>query len=160
MGQPQPAQQPITSAAAQLSTQHERLILELLPFKDRRQFQEWLNSIYVRGSWNEFLRDFLVQNPLAPELDKAKTAQKAKDAINSRKPEYLMYHPDKGGWTAEDHHVRFIATIVSDNMLKGLWSESDWKKKNIDIAKAVYEVLTFLRATAFSPDSYPPRYEA
>jgi hypothetical protein len=37
MGQPQ-AQTP--TGAPQLSTQHERLILELLPFKDARQFHE------------------------------------------------------------------------------------------------------------------------
>lgn len=86
-------------------------------------------------------------------------AQKAKDAINSRSTQYLMYHPDKGAWSAEEHHVRFIVTVVSDNILKGLWSESDWKKKNIEIAKSVYEVLAYLRATTFAPDSLPPRYE-
>lgn len=120
----------------------------------------WLNSIYVRGSWNEFVRDFLSLNPTAPELDKTKTAQKAKEAINSRTVQYLMYHPDKSSWTPEDHHVRFIVTVVSDNLLKGTWSESDWKKKSTEIAKAVYEVLAFLRATAFSSDPLPPRYEA
>jgi hypothetical protein len=97
---------------------------------------------------------------MAPELDKTKTAQKAKDAINSRSTQFLMYHPDKTAWSAEDHHVRFIVTVIQDNMLKGLWSESDWKKRGIDIAKAVYEVLAFLRATAFATDSNPPRYEA
>ncbi|KAG7287068.1 hypothetical protein NEMBOFW57_006571 [Staphylotrichum longicolle] len=156
----QPAQQQPLAGAVQLCSQHERLILELLPFKEVRQFHEWLNSIYVRGSWNEFVRDFLSRNPTAPELDKAKTAQKAKEAINSRTVQYLMYHPDKSSWTPEDHHVRFIVTVVSDNLLKGTWSESDWKKKSTEVAKAVYEVLAFLRATAFSSDSLPPRYEA
>ncbi|KAL1841998.1 hypothetical protein VTJ49DRAFT_6241 [Mycothermus thermophilus] len=145
---------------SQLSSQHERLILELLPFKDSRQFHEWLTSIYVRGAWDEFVRDFLSRNPLAPEPDKARTAQKAKEAISSRKPQYLMYHPDKTGWTAEDHHIRFIVMVVLDNMLKELWSESEWKKRGIEIAKATYEVMAFLRATAFSPDANPPRYEA
>ncbi|KAL2131263.1 hypothetical protein VTI74DRAFT_5318 [Chaetomium olivicolor] len=159
MGQPQPAQPPVIGTV-QLSSQHERLILELLPFKDVRQFHEWLNSIYIRGSWNEFVRDFLARNPLAPELDKTKTAQKAKDALNSRSPQYLMYHPDKTTWSAEDHHVRFIVTVISDNMLKGLWSESDWKKRGIEVSKAVYEVLAFLRATSFTPDADPPQYEA
>lgn len=56
--------------------------------------------------------------------------------------------------------MRFIVAVVSDNMLKGLWSESDWKKRSLEISKAVYEVLAFLRATAFSPESLPPRYEA
>jgi hypothetical protein len=71
-----------------------------------------------------------------------------------------MYHPDKSSWTPEDHHVRFIVTVVSDNLLKGMWSESDWKKKSTEIAKAVYEVLAFLRATSFASDPLPPRYEA
>jgi hypothetical protein len=121
----------------------------------------WLSGIYVRGSWDEFVRDYLSHYPLAPELDKAKIAQKAKDAINSRTVMYLVYHPDKTAWSAEDHYVRFIVAVVSDNMLhKGLWSESDWKKKNIEIAKSIFEVLAFLRATAFLPDGLPPQYEA
>jgi len=156
MGQPAP---PLTGVVP-LASQHERLMLELLPFKDLREFHEWLNGIYVRGSWNEFLRDYLTRNPTAPEVDKAKTAQKAKDALNSRNAQYLMYHPDKTVWSAEDHHVRFIVAVVADNMLKGTWSESDWKKKGLEIAKSVYEVLAFLRTTAFGPDSLPPRYEA
>lgn len=114
----------------------------------------------MRGSWHEFLRDFLARNPLAPELDKAKTAQRAKDVINSRKPDFLIHYPNKEGWTAEDHHVRFIAAVVTDNMLKGMWSESDWKKKGLEIAKNMFEVLVFLRATTFPvADPHPPRYE-
>ncbi|KAK3903276.1 hypothetical protein C8A05DRAFT_32996 [Staphylotrichum tortipilum] len=161
MGQPahQSSQQPLPGSV-QLSSQHERLILELLPFKDLHQFHEWLSGVYVRGSWHEFVRDFLSRNPAAPELDKTKTAQTAKDAINSRNVQYLIYHPDKGAWTAQEHHVRFIVAVVSDNMLKGLWSESDWKKRSLEISKAVYEVLAFLRATAFTPESLPPQYEA
>jgi len=158
MGQPQ--HQSI-GGPVQLSTQHERLILELLPFKDLSQFHEWLNSIYVRGSWYEYSRDFLARNPLAPEPDKAKLAQQAKDAINSRNPKFLMYHPNKETYTPDDHHVRFLVTVISDNLLKGLWSESDWKKRNIEIAKACYEVLSFLRATAGpGVDPNPPRYDA
>ncbi len=38
MGNPQPYA-PVTGLS-QISTQHERLILELLPFKDARQFHE------------------------------------------------------------------------------------------------------------------------
>ncbi|KAK4449898.1 hypothetical protein QBC34DRAFT_462576 [Podospora aff. communis PSN243] len=159
MPMPQPQILP-QGPSLRLSTQHERLILELLPFKDVVQFHEWLNSIYVRGSWYEFSRDFLSRNPLAPEPDKAKLAQQAKDAINSRNQKYLMYHPEKDNWTSEDHHIRFLVTVISDNLLKGLWSESDWKKRNIDIAKSCYEVLSFLRATAGPGVSdNPPRYD-
>ncbi|KAK1752105.1 hypothetical protein QBC47DRAFT_389690, partial [Echria macrotheca] len=119
----------------------------------------WLNSVYVRGSWYEFQHDFLSHSPLAPEPDKAKIAQLAKDAVNSRSQKYLVYHPDKTGWTSEDHHVRFIVTLVSDNLLKNMWSESEWKKRGVEIAKAGYEVLSFLRATfAAGVDVNPPRY--
>lgn len=40
MGQPQASPSPLPGAV-QLSSQHERLILELLPFKDLRQFHEY-----------------------------------------------------------------------------------------------------------------------
>lgn len=40
MGQPRPTQPPPLTGPAQLSSQHERLILELLPFKELRQFHE------------------------------------------------------------------------------------------------------------------------
>ena len=112
----------------------------------------------MRGSWHEFQRDFLSLNPLVPEPDKAKMAQQAKDKINSRDPKYLMYHPDKDGWTAEEHHIRFLVTVITDNMLKGMWSESDWKKRSIEISKATYEVLSFLRATWKAPVD-PPSYD-
>ncbi|KAK7956887.1 uncharacterized protein PG986_006109 [Apiospora aurea] len=108
-----------TVAKSALSTQHARLILELLPFKEQDQFHEWLTSEHVRGSWTEFQQDFLSGNTNIPEPDKAKTAQAAKDAIGSRTTKYLLYHPDKNGWSAQDHHARFIAQVVTDNMLKG-----------------------------------------
>jgi hypothetical protein len=38
-------------------------------------------------------------------------------------------------------------------------SDSDWKKRNIEIAKAVYEVLSFLRAHELTAQG-PPGYEA
>jgi hypothetical protein len=86
-------------------------------------------------------------------------AQKTRDAVNSRNAKYLIFHPDKEGWTSDDHHIRFMATVISDNLLKGLWSESEWKKKGLDIAKAIYEVLSFLRATRAPADPNPPQYE-
>lgn len=167
MGQPSQQQQyssAMASSSASLSTQHERLILELLPLKDARQFHEWLAGPFVRGSWAEYCRDFLIRNPAAPEPDKQKVAQAAKDAINNKNPKYLVYHPQKEAWTADDHTIRFIATVVTDNMIKNMWSDSDWKKKGIDITKAVYEVLSYLRGTAVRPEPqplglYPPRYE-
>lgn len=141
-----------------LSTQHERLILELLPFKDSAKFHEWLNSGWVRGSWLEFYGDFLTRTPNAAEPDKTRTAQASKDAINSRSQKFLVYHPDKTNWSTEDHHVRFIVTVIQDNMLKSLWSESEWKKKGIDIARAVFEVLCFLKSSYYRVDPHPPRY--
>jgi hypothetical protein len=44
-----------------LSNQHERLILELLPFKDASEFHAWLASPMVRSSWDEFNRVCILQ---------------------------------------------------------------------------------------------------
>ncbi|KAJ9136432.1 hypothetical protein NKR23_g9860 [Pleurostoma richardsiae] len=153
MGRPSAA----APSSSYISSQHERLILELLPFATSAQFHEWLSGPYVRGSWQEFCRDFLSANPSAPEPDKAKTAQAARDAVKGKSPKYLAYHPEKQGWSAEDHHVRFIATVVADNMLTRLWSEDEFRKRGVDVAKAVYEVLSFLRGAALVN---PPSYEA
>ncbi|KAK1674754.1 hypothetical protein BDP55DRAFT_729403 [Colletotrichum godetiae] len=161
------------------SSQHERLLLELLPFKDTTKFHDWLDSNFVRGPWNEFNADFLSRaiadaaaagvvgptglpaGPSAvPEPEKVRTAQAAREALNARKVKFVVYRPDKSAWTAEDHHVRFIVTLVADNMLQNLWYESEWKKKGLDIAKAAYEVLIFLKATMVYADPNPPSYSA
>ena len=61
----------------------------------------------------------------------------------------------------DDHYIRFLVTLVLDNMLNGMW-DSEWRKRGSDvaIAKAAYEVLSYLRATALTAaDSGPPGYE-
>ncbi|KZL80278.1 hypothetical protein CI238_10598 [Colletotrichum incanum] len=159
-----PAPHPSPSRVA---SQHERLLLELLPFKDVAKFHEWLDGRFVRGSWDEFYADYLSGALLAgagpssvPEPDKTRTAQTAREALNARKPKFLVYHPDKTGWAAEDHYVRFIVTLVADNGLQNLWHESEWKKKGLDIAKAAYEVLIFLKTVMPYADPNPPTYSA
>ncbi len=52
--------------------------------------------------------------------------------------------------------MRFIVALVQDNMLKSLWSESDWKKRGLEIARAAYEVLSFLRSSFYLQN--PPGY--
>lgn len=151
--------------ASPFAAQHERLILELLPVKNSQAFREWIYGPLVQGSWHEFSQDFLSKNNSAPEADKNTVATQAKDAIKSKSAKYLVYHPTKGDWTPEDHHVRFIVTVIADNLLKsGIWSESDWKRRALDLAKAVYEVLVYLRATAASVSEEsppePPAYDA
>uniref|UniRef100_L2FYI4 Uncharacterized protein n=1 Tax=Colletotrichum fructicola (strain Nara gc5) TaxID=1213859 RepID=L2FYI4_COLFN len=138
---------PPNTSAARVSSQHERLLLELLPFKEASKFHDGAAAAAGEGPAG------------IPEPDKPRTAQAARDALNSRKPKFLVYHPDKTGWTPEDHHVRFIVTLVADNMLQNLWYESEWKKRGLDIAKAAYEVLIFLKATLFV-DPSPPSYSA
>ncbi|TQW07439.1 hypothetical protein V2A60_003415 [Cordyceps javanica] len=141
------------------SQQRERLILELLPFKDAGKFHEWLRSGPVQGSWREFQRDLLARVPAdRPDPDKGKMAQATKDAINARSQKFLVYHPDKSGWSPEDHYVRFMTIVILDSLLANLWSESDWKKRNIDICKAVYEVLFFLKAAHYMNQQAPPSY--
>ncbi|OAQ72049.1 hypothetical protein VFPPC_12694 [Pochonia chlamydosporia 170] len=143
-----------------LNAQHERLILELLPFKDPAKFKEWLNSDLVQGSWAEFWRDCVAKiRGTHPEPDKTKTAEAAKSAINGRSVKFLVYHPDKMNWTTDDHHVRFIVTVIQDNMLKNLWSDSDWKKRALEVCKAVFEVLCYLKASCYAVEvSGPPSY--
>lgn len=102
----------------------------------------------MRGSWCEFLRDSHSTHPLTAEPDKARTVQRAREALDARSAQYLMHNPDKAGWTAEDHHVRFVVAVVADNMLAGLWSEKEWRKNGGAVAGAVFEVLVFLKATA------------
>lgn len=144
-----------------LHNQHERLILELLPFKDPQVFREWLHGPFVRGAWQEYCRDYLARHPDSPECDKAQVSQAAKEAVSTRNPKYLLYHPEKDDWSPEDHVIRFIAVVVGDNvLLKGLWSELDWKRQKIEISKALYEVLSFLRSTEFGGIQNPPGYEA
>lgn len=122
--------------------------------------ERWLSSTYVQGAWNEIQQDFLAQNPMTPEAAKEQVVKLAKDAINSKDPKYLVYHPEKAEWTSDDHHVRFIATLILDNRLKGLWSDGDWRTKSTDITKAAFEVLSFLRAASLkTADSGPPGYD-
>lgn len=148
-----------TTHTSPLHAQHERLILELLPFKNGAQFQDWLRSPVVQGAWAEFRGAFLKRDgDDGPEPDKETVAKMARDMINAKSPRFLTYHPDKSTWATEDHYIRFIAIVIQDNLLTGLWSESEWKKKSTDIAKAVYEVLFFLKATAFMEQQSPPSY--
>ncbi|ERT02602.1 uncharacterized protein SPSK_00576 [Sporothrix schenckii 1099-18] len=154
---------PSSTGSLRLSAQHERLILELLPFKDASQFREWL--AFLEGDWEEYCRDYLDPQyftalydesgnaveipdkaPSDPEPDKAATAQRAKDAINNQSVIFLAYHPDKTTWTPEDHAVRFLATAIADSLLRKVWGERDWRKRPLEIAKAVYEVLSYKRA--------------
>lgn len=155
MGNPQLSPSPFTS-------QHERLILELLPVKNSQAFREWIHGPFVQGSWLEFYHGFLSRNPSAPEVEKLSVSTQAKDTIKSKSAKYLAYHPVKTDWTAEDHYIRFIVTVIADNLLKGgLWSDSDWSRRGPEIAKAVYEVLIYLKATvATVPEASPPSYDA
>ncbi|KAL8372103.1 hypothetical protein RB595_001749 [Gaeumannomyces hyphopodioides] len=184
MGQSEPPSRPGDTATAATATpspqtqemlsllarQHERLILELFTFKDGAQFQAWLRSPQVRGSWLEFRRDSTRPGAAAPlppatggeEMDKAKAAQQARDAVQKKSPHYLLHYPDKRGWTADDHTVRFMAVVIYDNLLTGMWSSSDWSYRALDIAKSVYEVLVFLRSTdpIAVDETSPPDYTA
>ncbi|KAK1988917.1 hypothetical protein LZ30DRAFT_577158 [Colletotrichum cereale] len=158
---------PSPSAPYVPTSQHERLLMELLPFGDAATFRGWLDGPFVRGSWDEFCADYLSRALLSagspsavPEPDKTRTARAAREALDARKPKFLVYRPDKAGWAAEDHYVRFVVTLVADNGMRNLWCESEWKRKGLDIAKAAYEVLVFLKATMAYLDPNPPSYSA
>lgn len=168
MGQPPSAPQkmstqslPSSSGSAYshpLSAQHERLILELLPFNDSASFHDWLQSETVRGSFNEFTRDLLqhTRQQHVPDPHKEQTAKAAKDAIDNKAARFLLYHPDKSGWTEEDHHVRFIVTVVMDNVLTKTLSLR--KEGTLQVVKSVYEVLCYLKASLVVAEQNPPGY--
>lgn len=168
MGAPPPARQtispspnPIRPTNTLLAAQHERLILELLPFKDSQTFHEWLQSDQVRGSFHEFTRDLLQKDRASPQQhfpdpDKEQTAKAAKEALEGKSPKYLLYHPDKSGWTPEEHHVRFIVTVAQDSALMKTWSLK--KEGPFAVAKSVYEVLCYLKASLVVADPNPPGY--
>ncbi|KAH8836719.1 hypothetical protein MCOR27_001437 [Pyricularia oryzae] len=154
-----------------MARQHERLVMELLPFGTVEQFHLWLESAPVLGSWLEFRAN--CRHVDLDEVDKTRAAQMTRDALNSKSARYLVYHPDKEGWTVEDHIVRFMATIMKDALLQGVWDEGELENKTLDIAKAVYEVLCFFKAVDEQPtepgsddaageqppDYHPPDYQ-
>ncbi|KAK3307502.1 uncharacterized protein B0T15DRAFT_180590 [Chaetomium strumarium] len=124
----------------------------------------WLERIYVRNSWKEFVVDFLADNLLSPTPSKAKMALRAsevlqwefyalmpEDQMRHAQPQYLMYHPDKGSWSVEDHYVRFIVTAVRDNMLNRLWIDDDMQTRGLEIARAGFDILVYLRTTKLGP---------
>ncbi|GAO15635.1 hypothetical protein UVI_02050660 [Ustilaginoidea virens] len=110
-------------------------------------FKEWLRYI-LQGSWMEFRRDCLAKaGGVVADPDKRSTAEKAMDCVDNVGPDFGLYHPDKKNWTVQDHHVRFIMTVVLDGLLSNLWSSKDWDARGLEISKAVYEVLCFLKAS-------------
>ncbi|EFQ30938.1 hypothetical protein CGRA01v4_08642 [Colletotrichum graminicola] len=158
---------PPSPSAPRTASQYERLLMELLPFGDTATFRDWLDGPFVRGSWDEFCADYLslallrAGSPGAvPEPDKARTARAAREALDTRKPKFLVYHPDKTGWAVEDHYVRFIVTLIADNGLRNMWYDPEWKRNGLDITKAAHEVLVLLKAAMVYPDPNPPSYSA
>ena len=162
--------------SSRASNQHQRLLLELLPFQDRAAFEAWIGSDAVAGAWREFAHDY---HPSAediddgPEQNKAGIAQAACRALQIHDPRYMLHHPRKEGWAPEDHYIRFIVAVICDSMLHGVWSESEGRSRGLEIAKSVFEVLSYLRVTnwdtgdcrtlampeASTPRQDPPSYD-
>ena len=136
------------------TAQCERLLLEQLPFTNLCDFQNWLESPYVCGAWDEFRGDFLHADDrdLLEELDKAATCKLAYKALCSTDPKYRMFRPNKEGWTAQDHVARFIFMVVHDNFHGGVWSVNDITQCPKRHLGAVYEVLSYLRASSTGVD--------
>lgn len=152
------------SPATMISAQHERLLMDLFPFKDGKDrqdnFRQWL--AFIDAHFQEYCQDYFGLHPgsIEVEPDKLRTAQTAQTAINVRTLKFLEYHPDKAGWSGEDHAVRFIVTAVSDSLLRQTWGMGEWRSKGLDLAKAVYEVLCYKRAiwaAATKQEGRPPQ---
>ncbi|KAG6244590.1 hypothetical protein E4U23_006120 [Claviceps purpurea] len=137
-----------------LSVQNGRLVSELFPFKKLDKLKEWLKVDCMQGAWAEFMRDCVTKSPneSVADPDKVKITDAARTAIElSGNIKYLMYHPDKTAWTVDDHHVRFIVVVVRDNLVRQLWSQGgssqgSWWQEKLEICKAVYELLCYLKA--------------
>jgi hypothetical protein len=139
---------PAMNANPAFSAQLQRLLIEMLPFRDAQQFHEWLAGPYVSGAWDEFRKEYLNGTGPEPpeEPDKAATCQVVRTVLHSSDPKYRLMRPDKTGWTAQDHTVRFMVSVVWDNFFSGLWSVRDYRVRPDHYVNVVYEVLGFLRA--------------
>ncbi|KAG6285924.1 hypothetical protein E4U09_006990 [Claviceps aff. purpurea] len=141
-----------------LSVQNGRLLSELFPFKKLDKLKEWLKVDCMQGAWAEFMRDCVTKlpNESVADPDKGTITEAARSAIDLLgKDKYLMYNPDKTAWTLDDHHVRFIVVVVRDNLVRHLWSQGDlsqgsWWQKKLEICKAVYELLCYLKTACFT----------
>ncbi|KAK8051291.1 hypothetical protein PG993_002676 [Apiospora rasikravindrae] len=132
--------EPFTQTASQYTLRNPSMAQSSTPNIDANGAFSTQHADHVWVSWTEFPQDFLSGNTNIREPDKTRTARAAKEAIGLRTPKYVLYHPGKDGWSDQDHHVRFMAQIVTGNMLKGsLWSENDFRKRGLEITKAVYE---------------------
>ncbi|KAG5932303.1 hypothetical protein E4U60_005327, partial [Claviceps pazoutovae] len=115
--------------------------------------KEWLKVDCMQGAWAEFMRDCATKSPNESVVDPGKgtiteAARSAIDLLGNTK--YLVYHPDKTAWTVNDHHVRFIVIVVQVNLLRRLWSQGDWSQKKLEICRAVYELLCYLKISCFT----------
>ncbi|KAG6079452.1 hypothetical protein E4U15_003739 [Claviceps sp. LM218 group G6] len=146
---------PTPSLINKVLVQNERLVSELFPFKDVDKLKEWLKVDCMQGAWAEFMRDCVtkslnesVTDPNKGKIQVTAAARSAIDLLGNTK--YLVYHPDKTAWTVDDHHVRFIVVVVRDNLLRALWGEWQWPQKKLEICKAVYELLCYLKTACLN----------
>lgn len=128
---------------------YQHYLVGLFPFDSSQEFLQWISSECVDNSWKEFISGFTLDSIPVPtaEEDKATVRRAAHDALRSRDPKFRIYHPDKTGWTEQDHVVRFIVSVISGNFLDGgLWSLRDFEERPLHYTTFVCEIMTFLWA--------------
>ncbi|KAG6035229.1 hypothetical protein E4U40_002717 [Claviceps sp. LM458 group G5] len=143
------ASQPMGNA----SEQHERLFAETSPSEDPEKPMESTNIddyIYAMDSLEEYRCDCVIETPSVSmsEPDKDRVVEAARNAINSCDSPYLVFHPNKTGWKIHDHCVRFVVTVIRDQMLRGLWLRV-WLRNRLELCNVVYELLVNLTSTPF-----------
>ncbi|KAG6136253.1 hypothetical protein E4U47_003393 [Claviceps purpurea] len=145
------------SPASQLmdnaSEQHEQLFAETSPSDDPDKSTKSTNIdhyIDAMNSLEEFRCNCVIESPsvLMSESDKDRVVEAARKAINSCDSPYLVFQPNKTGWKVHDHCVRFVVTVIRDQMLRGLlWRV--WSRRWLEICNVMFELLVELTSTSF-----------
>ncbi len=81
------------------------------------------------------------------EPDIGEVVERAREATRTRISQDMVLCPDKSGWTAEDHMVRFLATTFSDGAHRNMWPERGRRHRHPKrTIRALHETAGYLRA--------------
>jgi hypothetical protein len=136
------------SRASILSAQHTRLLISMLPFKNPVELDEWISRPPVSAAWLEFRASVPAIHPDPNVVEVCNLAERAIISAPPSGRKFCLLHPDKRGWSIDDHHVRFIVGIAKDSLEEQAWDSSKWIQRSQEIAKALYEVLVYLKTTS------------
>ncbi|KAJ9162206.1 hypothetical protein NKR19_g1489 [Coniochaeta hoffmannii] len=128
-----------------ITAQHWRLLVDRLGFTNFQQLLRWLRSPFVFGAWATFRSDVLerARPGLLETPDRAMICQVVWAAVASA-DQNRGWVGDRTRWTAEDHIVRFMYSVITDNFVGGIWTVGEYLDRTEHYIDVVYEVLNFL----------------